>query len=134
MKFKSSKISENWIYKQHGFAWPKRCETASVKNQHKYFLKSNFPERKNKHIICQPRSVRIGKNFGKLGKTQFFPIWTDLGRQITNSIWKPPRQLALCLLWRLATFWQSSFWNWGLDFIFCSTYWQIYLLYKKKWH
>ena len=67
--FLSSKINENWISSLktsvnntglldrnvHG-------DTASVKNQYKYFLQSTFPERKNKHVICRPRSVRNGKN------------------------------------------------------------------------
>ena len=84
--------SFNYSSKQHGFTWPKRqthahgvkllqvCETAKV----------IFQREKNKHVICRPRSVRIGKNCAlglEHGRTQdlghSFSQYGPPGRQIT---------------------------------------------------
>ena len=35
---------------------------AAVKIQHKNCLQSTVRKKNNKHVICRPRSVRIGKN------------------------------------------------------------------------
>ena len=67
-----------------------RCETDSVKNQHKY-LKYFPTEKKNKHVICRPRSVHIGKKNCGLGFSQYGP----LGRQITYMYCRYYEQLLL---------------------------------------
>ena len=63
-------------------------ENGCSENSTQKLLTKYSKEKKNKHIICRPRSVRVGKNCA-LGLeysrplAQVFPIRTDLGRQIT---------------------------------------------------
>ena len=68
-----------------------RLENGCSENSTQKLLTKYSTEENNKHVICRPRSVRIGNNcalglgYGRHSRplTQFFPIRTRPGRQIT---------------------------------------------------
>ena len=82
----------------HAYA---RFETGCSENSTQKLLTKYSTEENNKHVICRPRSVRIGKNcalsLGSRPLAQFYPIRTDLGWQIT------------CLLFSSVEYFVSSF-------------------------
>ena len=72
-------------------------QMAAVKIQHKDCLQNTLRTKTNKHIICRPRSVRIGKN-SALG-LEYDPRPAASGR--TQDLWHsfskhgtPGRQIA----------------------------------------